>query len=66
LILQVTEFVQIEKKKMQTEQPSRSAVTHDADNSKWPSLSTPPTYNSKVAPVKDEKEKDQEKDQVSS
>ncbi|KAG2190925.1 hypothetical protein INT46_008967 [Mucor plumbeus] len=49
-----------------TEQTSRSAVTHDADNSKWPSLSTPPTYNSKVAPVKDEKEKDQEKDQVSS
>ena len=51
---------------MQTEQPPRPADTHDADNNKWPPLSTPPTYNSKVAPVKDEKEKDQEKDQVSS
>lgn len=56
----------LKKKKMQTEQPPRPAATHDADNNKWPPLSTPPTYNSKVAPVKDEKEKDQEKDQVSS
>ncbi|KAI8647920.1 hypothetical protein BD408DRAFT_407989 [Parasitella parasitica] len=35
-------------------------------NSKWPSLSTPPNYNKKVAPVKNEQQKDQEKDEVSS
>jgi len=44
---------------MQTEQPSRPAATHDASNNKWPSLTTPPTYNSKVAPVNDVQEKDQ-------
>ncbi|KAK4520580.1 uncharacterized protein ATC70_006457 [Mucor velutinosus] len=62
---QGTHFIHISSKngethlEEKTEQPSRPAVTHDGSNNKWPSLTTPPSYNSKVAPVNDVQEKDQ-------
>ncbi|KAI9254385.1 hypothetical protein EDC94DRAFT_618671 [Helicostylum pulchrum] len=44
-----------------SDQPSCPAPTHNsATNNKWPSLTTPPSYNSKVAPsseIKDEEKK---------
>ncbi|KAI7894752.1 uncharacterized protein EV154DRAFT_497864 [Mucor mucedo] len=39
-----------------SDQPSLPAPTHNNDTNKWPSLTTPPSYNSKVAPSSEIKE----------